>query len=98
MIITFFPVRAEAPLLLIREGAKLEINGSVIALEGYRAGDSDAIIGQPVHDGVQWHVNLVLPHGGQAPEQTLFPGQITLEGDGPVPLPPFEIIVEDYGI
>ncbi|MBB3995888.1 hypothetical protein GGR95_003554 [Sulfitobacter undariae] len=95
MIINFLPTRSDQPLSLERKGSLLILNGIEIALEEYVAGDTPAIIDQPVHDGSQWHVTLVLPHGMNAAEETLFPAPITLAGDGIVPLPPYEVPCEE---
>jgi hypothetical protein len=40
------------------------------------------------------HLALVLPHGAEAPDETLFPAPITAQ-DGAVPLPPFEKETDD---
>ena len=36
------------------------------------------------------HLTLILPHGADAPLETRFPAALTLTGDGPVALPPYE--------
>lgn len=95
MIITLFPSRSDHPMTLVRTGSHLVINGVPTDLEDYTEGDSQAVIGQPVHDGTRWRVNLVLPHGARTPSETLFPAQIVLEGDGPVVLPPYEVVVHE---
>jgi len=40
-------------------------------------------------------LTLILPHGSNAPESTRFPIPITVIGNGPVELPPYNEVVED---
>ncbi|MFD0859933.1 hypothetical protein [Roseovarius aquimarinus] len=90
MRITFFPSRGDAPMSLSRLGGSLVIDGQEIALDSYVAGAHERIIGQPELVDGEWHVDLVLPHGANAGDAALFPERLTLDGDGPVALPPFD--------
>ena len=91
--------RRDTPLELIRSGDTLTINGEAFDFSELPGGatlpleaiQSDWFAGD-VHriDGVL-HVTLTLPHGANAPEETRFPAPMTLTGDGPVDLPPYEI-------
>lgn len=96
MHLTLSPIRMDAPLTLSAEGATLICNGQPIDLASYDPETpSPWIVGQPeLREGV-WHVTLILPHGPDAPQETLFPEPILLEGDGPVPLPPYDAGEED---
>ena len=95
MQITFFPSRSDTPMTLSRRGSRLEINGQTILLEKYIAGENPFIIGQPVRIDGQWTLSLMLPHGATAGKETLFPKVALLDCDGPVELPPFEVIAEE---
>lgn len=92
MIITLFPTRSDQPMILSREGSRLTINDRIIDLDDYLDGQIEWIIGQPVYDGTQWLVDLVLPHGSQAGKETLFPDRIRPEGNGPITLPPYDVL------
>ena|SRR6056297_1883692 len=98
MHIVLSPTRRDTPLELSRSGDALTINGETFdfsplpeaatlpaeAIEGdWFAGPVERI------DGVL-HVALILPHGANAPEKTLFPAPLVLADDGPVSLPPFD--------
>lgn len=99
MQITFSPMRRDTPITVSRSGDTLTINGTAFDFSPLPEGAtlpreaiaSDWFAG-PVEriDGVL-HVALVLPHGAGAPHETLFPAPITLAGDGPVSLPPYEV-------
>jgi hypothetical protein len=90
MQITLSPIRAAAPIAVERRGATLVIDGTAHDLARYAKGDCPWILGQPRREGGVWQVTLMLPHGGSAPPHTLFPKPLSLSGDGPVPLPPFD--------
>lgn len=89
MIIILSPVRMDATLTVSRAGDVLTINGDDVDLTTYTGG-CDWIVGMPVLDAGVWHVTLVMPHGGDAPETTRFPVPITTGGDGPVDLPVYD--------
>jgi len=99
MQITFSPQRRDTPLALSRSGDTLTINGEAFDFSPLPEGATlpqEAITGDwfagPVEriDG-ELHLTLALPHGANAPHETLFPAPITLTGDGPVALPPYEV-------
>ena len=90
--ITLSPQRGEAALAVSAEGAALVLNGTAVDLAVYdaEAAPSPWIVGQPrLAEGV-WQVALILPHGGDAPPETLFPAPVTVAADGPVALPPYD--------
>ncbi len=97
MIVTFSPIRMEEGLTASRNGSTLVLNGTAVDLAGYDAGKAPCpwIVGQPVKEDGVWRVNLILPHGGEAPEETLFPRPLVLETDGPLALPPHASPAED---
>jgi hypothetical protein len=98
MQITFSPMRRDGPLELSRSGDTLLVNGEAFDFsplpEGAtlpRAAIASDLFAGPVEraDGTL-SLTLVLPHGARAPQETLFPAPLTLTGDGPVSLPPFD--------
>ena len=99
MKLTFSPTRSDTAMELSRSGDVLTINGEVFDFSPLPEGATlppEAIAGDwfagPVERiGGTLHVALRLPHGTNAPQETLFPAPITLTGDGPVALPPYEM-------
>jgi hypothetical protein len=99
MHLTFSPMRRDDRLSLSCAGDVLTINGIPYdfgplpdgATLPQEAVDCDWLAG-PVErvDGVL-HVALILPHGANAPEATLFPQPITAATDGPVTLMAYEV-------
>lgn len=95
MHITFSPVRSDDTLTLERQGEALIVNGEVFDFAALPEGaelpgdaiDSDWFVG-PAHrrDGIL-HLTLLLPHGADAPRDTLFPAPRFQDRDGSVPLP-----------
>jgi len=98
MQITFSPSRRDRPLHLTRSGDTLTINGETFDFSPLPEGAtlptnaiaSDWFVGPVARTGGELHLTLVLPHGANAPQETLFPAPLTLTGDGPVPLPPYD--------
>ena len=90
MIITLFPMRAEAPIAVERQGDRLIVEGVAHDLTDYAAGDCPWIVGAVDRVDGDWRVNLVLPHGAAAPAGALFPDPIVVAGDGPLDLPCFD--------
>lgn len=99
MRLTFSPARRDITLELVRSGDSLTINGELFDFSPLPEGATlppeaiqSAWFSGPVERaGGVLHVALVLPHGANAPQATLFPAPLTLTGDGPVSLPPHEI-------
>jgi hypothetical protein len=99
MILTLSPVRMDDRLTASIAGDVLTLNGAVLDFGPLPAGallprpaiDCHWIAGDVTRDeaGVLT-VPLVLPHGPDAPEETLFPQPITA-GDGPVILPVYDV-------
>ena len=99
MQITLTPQRRDGTLTLVRSGDVLTINGeafdfTVIPEGGTLPRDAvacDWLAGDVTRSGGVLHLTLILPHGADAPQATLFPAALTLTGDGPVTLPTNEV-------
>lgn len=93
------PVRMDETLTASLAGEVLTLNGEALDLGGLGPGDvlsAETIdcrwIAGDVHrdaDGVLV-VPLILPHGPNAPVETVFPSDIVVEQDGEIQLPAFE--------
>ncbi|GAW37123.1 hypothetical protein RA2_04198 [Roseovarius sp. A-2] len=98
MQINLSPIRRDMSLQLTRSGDALTINGEVFDFSPLSEGAtlpaeaiaSDWFAGPVERVGGELHLTLALPHGTDAPRQTLFPTSLSLTGDGPVSLPPYE--------
>ena len=88
MHITLSPIRMDTPLVAVRAGDTLILNGVAHDLGALPEGQTWVALAERVAG--LWHVVLLLPHGPDAPDQTLYPAPVVIEGDGPVPLPPFD--------
>jgi hypothetical protein len=104
MKISFSPVRSDQRLVLERRGDVLVFNGDALDLSGIPEGATlpqaaagcDWIASDIERRGGILHLTLILPHGAQAAEATLFPAPITVTGDGPVTLPDYALpVLED---
>lgn len=97
MKITLIPQRRDDRFSLAKSGEALILGGKAFdfsqVAEGaplacdtlecdWFAGDIERIAGA-------LHLTLVLPHGADAPHETLFPAPLILSEDGPVALPPY---------
>lgn len=92
MHITLSPQFRTAPLILNRAGSVLTFDGLPTDLASYALDEMaphDWIVGQPALVEGVWHVEIILPHGADAPEETRFPAPLHLTADGPVTLPIF---------
>ena len=102
MNITLSPMRRDDRLDLAISGDVLAVNGEEFDFaalpEGATLPQSAVacawLAGYVERIGGEIHLALILPHGEKAPAETLFPDPI-MAGDGPVPLPPYEIEAED---
>ncbi|ARE84935.1 hypothetical protein KZZ08_17145 [Roseovarius mucosus] len=103
MQITLSPTRRDTPLTLSRTGDALTLNGEVLDFTPLPEGAtlpreaiaSDWFAGPVERVGGTLRLTLVLPHGANAPQETLFPAPLTLTGNGPVTLPPYELETPD---
>ncbi|MCR8550875.1 hypothetical protein M4578_23870 [Salipiger sp. P9] len=96
MILTFSPMRRDDALALSVAGDVLTINGEPFDFSVLSAGATlpcaaiscGWIAGDVERDAAgELTVPLVLPHGGQAPQETLFPAPLAVTAEGPVTLP-----------
>ena len=99
MHITLSPVRMDTPLSLEIKGDAVILNGDTFDFGPLPEGavlPADAIqsdvFNAPVTriNGVL-HMQITLPHGRNAPRETLFPEPILNPPDGPVTLPAYTI-------
>lgn len=103
MHITFSPTRLPEPMTLSRNGDMLTINGQVFDFTDLPEGailPREAVDCALLHSGVARidgaiNLTLTLPHGANAPEETLFPAPIINPPDGLIELPLFDIPQED---
>ena len=102
MILTFSPVRMDATLTASVEGDVLTLNGEALDFGPLPSGatlpraaiDCIWVSGDVTRDSDgTLTVPLILPHGGNAPAQTLFPAPLAAS-DGPVDLPPYNAPAE----
>jgi hypothetical protein len=97
MNLSFAPIRHDQPLQVARHGDVLTVNGTDFdfgplpegALLPREAMDSPWFAGPVERNGGVLQITLLLPHGADAPSQTLFPDPLRLAKDGPIELPPF---------
>jgi len=98
MIVSFSPARIANRLTLDRAGDTLTINGEAFDFSGVPDGailprgaiQSEWIVGDVTRTGAVLHMPLIWPHGANAPEATRFPAPITMTGNEPVTLPPYD--------
>ena len=100
MQISFTPTRCDTALTATRHGDVLTLNGEAFDFTALSEGDvlprdavtCDWLASDVTREGGALHLTLILPHAADAPEETRFPQPVTLTGDGPVPLPPYEVV------
>lgn len=98
MQITFSPIRRDETLTLGKQGDTLTVNGEAFDFSPLPDGadlpgeaiNSEWLLGAK-REGGELHITVLLPHGGNAPEETRFPQPITVTADGPVPVPEHSI-------
>lgn len=97
MELKFSPICSDDDLSLSVVGDVLTINGDDLDLSGIPAGAtlprkavaSEWITGPIERDlAGRLHVQIMLPHGPDAPKSRRFPAPITVTADGPITLPP----------
>ena len=97
MYIALSPVRSDIVRTLIRRGDTLIVNGEPFDFTALQEGDIlplDAVEGNWLGSAIErrggdLHLTVILPHGVNAPAETLFPAPLHLTEDGPVDLPPY---------
>jgi hypothetical protein len=103
MNIDFSPMRRDIKLSLSRQDDVLTLNGEDLDLsllpEGatlpQSAVASDWIAGDITRKDGVLRVPLVLPHGANAPEETRFATSISVQKDGSVALPTYDVQEEE---
>lgn len=98
MNITLVPKRRDTPLIAVRSGDVLILNGEAFDLSPLQEGDelpADAIASDLLAGPVSRHagtlqLTLVLPIGANAPDDARFPQPLEGVPDGVIPLPGFE--------
>lgn len=103
MQITLSPMRRDDRLIVSRSGDALTLNGALFDFSPLAEGAtlplkaiaSDWFAGPVTRRGGVLRLALILPHGADAPLETRFPVPLTLAGDGPVNLPPYERETDD---
>ena len=103
MHITLIPQRRDDRLRLEKQGDTLRINDEAFDLSAIPEGATlpraavqcDWLVSDiERRDGVL-HFSLILPHGPDAPQQTLFPAPLTALADGDIALPAHSLPEED---
>ena len=100
MKISFSPMRRDEALSVSVAGDVLTINGEAFDFSGVPEGATlprDAVTCDWLSSDVErvseeLQLTLIMPHGANAPQETLFPAPITVTADGPVALPAYDII------
>ncbi|MFN4131275.1 MAG: hypothetical protein ACK4GC_15875 [Paracoccaceae bacterium] len=99
MQITLSPMRRDDVLTLHRAGDILTINGEAFDFSPLPEGatlpreavDCDWLASDVTRTGGALHLTLILPHGAEAPPETLFPAPVIDPANGPVELPPHSL-------
>lgn len=99
MNISFSPMRRDDTLTVSLTGDILTLNGEAFDFSALPDGATlprDAVACDWLDSDVERiggviHLTLILPHGADAPQSTLFPAPITAT-DGPITLPVYEEI------
>ena len=86
MEISLSPMRNDTVLTAYRKGDVLILND--VPYDLAKGDDCPWLLEPAVQIKGVWQVTIMLPHAGDAPEETLFPKPITQRKDGRVPLPP----------
>lgn len=96
MIITLSPVRMDMTLTASLAGEVLVLNGTAYDFSALHEGETQLppdcpwMAGPVTRQAGRLRVMLILPHGPAAPQETLFPQPVSMDKDGPVPLPPYD--------
>lgn len=95
MQITFSPARSDQMLSLSRRGDTLIINGEAFDFSGIPDGAAlpsaavacDWLVSDVERIGGVLYLSLMLPHGSDAPKESLFPNSL-MANEGEISLPP----------
>lgn len=96
--ISLTPTRMDGSLRLSRSGNKLSINDETFDLSDIPDGATlprsavtcDWLASDIEKVGEVLYLTLISPHGADASSEALFPAPVTVTGDGPITLPPYE--------
>lgn len=99
MKLNFTPMRRDEALTLSRSGDVLTINGEAFDFSGVPEGATlprEAVVCEWLASDIErvngeLELTLILPHGANAPQETLFPQPITVTADGAIALPAHSI-------
>lgn len=99
MKIEFSPARSSGRLALSKSGAALIVNGESFDFGFLQDGQllpraavtGDWLASDVTRVGSTLHLTVTLPHGPNAPEETRFPAQVTVTGDGQITVPPYDV-------
>lgn len=105
MHITLIPAGRNGPLTMTRQQDAMIINGLRFDFTGLPEGgelpadtiDTPYITGTVTRTDNQINLTIRLPFGVNAPRETKFPEPITADLDGPIALPPFDIVTNEEG-
>lgn len=103
MQISFSPRRQDKPLTLEKQGDALTINGELFDFSPLPDGATlpreavtcDWLASDVARIAGEIHLSLILPHGRQAPKETLFPGVLAVATDGLIAIPPHSSLAPD---
>ena len=103
MQIILSPQRRDARLTLARNGDILTINGQNFDFGPLQEGavlppsavQSDWLAGDITRQGGELIIPVFLPHGANAPHETLFPEPLVVSANGAIELPLYEIEADD---
>ena len=101
MKLTFSPVRMDQTLTALVAGDELTLNGEVTDLSHVTEDAPLTDHGHPWIAGPvrriegDLHLTLILPHGANAPSETLFPMAVEVT-QGAVALPPYSLAAPDH--
>lgn len=103
MQIILSPQRRDTRLNLARQGDILRVNGETFDFGPVREGavlpaaavQSDWFAGEITRQGGELILQIFLPHGPHAPQETLFPAPLSITGNGPIALPAYELPPEE---
>lgn len=99
MHIILTPQRRDDTLTLMRSGDTLTINGEAFDFASVPEGailpkdavTCDWLASDVTRQGGVLHLTLILPHGADAPPETLFPVPVSVTADGPIALPLYDM-------
>lgn len=103
MLLKFSPRRQDdGDITIVVEGDVITVGGKEFDFSPLKAGDQlpadaclpEAFFGDITRGEHGIELTVVLPHGANAPYERRFPGPIITVVDGPVELPPYDIVPE----